>query len=159
MKKFFKWIGIIFVVLIIIGYLSDEKNGNTNNVPTSENTVTTESVKIVDTEKKEPQQKIYKTTARELNAAYDENEVAVDEAIKGAIVQVTGIVQSIDKDFTDSIVIRLKTDNEFMPASMTMNDSEKQIALGLKKGQKVVIKCKRMTRIIGSPAGSKCTFN
>lgn len=102
---------------------------------------------------------VYQTTARKLFNDYDENEVAVDERLKGKIVAVTGIVQSIDKDFTDSIIISLKTDNQFMPARMDMKDSQKAKAMSLKKGKQVVIVCEKMSRLMGAPSGRNCTFN
>ncbi|MCX0116691.1 OB-fold putative lipoprotein, partial [Escherichia coli] len=46
---------------------------------------------------------MYNTTARQLFKEYEENEVATDEQLKGKLIAVRGIVQSIDKDFTDSI--------------------------------------------------------
>lgn len=54
---------------------------------------------------------------------YDENEVAADEKIAGWKVEVTGVVQSIDKDFTGSIVVLLKSDNNFMPARFGMEET------------------------------------
>lgn len=65
--------------------------------------------------------------------AYEENEVATDENMKGKLISVNGVVQSIDKDFTDSIIIGLQTDNQFMPARMEMENSEKATAVALKK--------------------------
>ncbi|EHU9132986.1 hypothetical protein KZW37_002823, partial [Escherichia coli] len=94
----------------------------------------------------------------QLFKAYDENEVATDEKMKGKLISVKGVVQSIDKDFTDSIIISLRTDNEFMPARMEMEDSEKSAAIALKKGQQVTVICERMSRIVGAPSGRDCVF-
>lgn len=159
MKKVLKWIFYIFVGLMVIGYFAGKKedgNTSTNSTQASQST----SVANASTAEATPPQKpVYQTTARKLFNDYDENEVAVDEQLKGKLVAVTGIVQSIDKDFTDSIVISLKTDNQFMPARMDMKDSEKATAMGLKKGKQVVIICERMSRVVGSPSGRKCVFN
>ncbi|WP_261467553.1 OB-fold putative lipoprotein [Serratia fonticola] len=57
-------------------------------------------------------------TANKLFNAYEENEVAMDEQMKEKLIAVTGIVQSIDKDFTGSVVIHLKTNNQFMPGKL-----------------------------------------
>lgn len=154
MKKFFKWVLYIFIGLIVIGYIAG-KNEDTND--SSNATQTAQSAEAPQPVK--PKKEVYQTTARKLFNAYDENEVATDEEIKGKLVAVTGIVQSIDKDFTDSIIISLKTDNEFMPARMEVKDSEKSTALTLKKGKQVVIVCERMSRIVGAPSGRSCVFN
>ncbi|WP_214275981.1 OB-fold protein, partial [Escherichia coli] len=89
---------------------------------------------------------------------YEENEVATDEQLKGKLIAVRGIVQSIDKDFTDSIIIKFRTENEFMPARMEMQDSEKSTAAALKKGEQVTVICEKMSRIVGSPSGRNCVF-
>jgi len=103
--------------------------------------------------------RVYRTTARALAAMYDENEVAADEKIAGRKVEVTGVVQSIDKDFTDSIVVLLASNNDFMPARFGMEQTEKSKAASLRKGQTATIICERMTFLMGSPSGRSCKFN
>lgn len=78
--------------------------------------------------------------------------------MKGKLISVNGVVQSIDKDFTDSIIIGLQTDNQFMPARMEMENSEKATAVALKKGQQVTVICKKMIRVMGAPSGRDCIF-
>ncbi|WP_205746367.1 OB-fold protein [Dyella amyloliquefaciens] len=102
---------------------------------------------------------VTKVTANQLFNAYNANEVATDEGMKGTDVEVTGQVQEVAKDFTDSVVISLATSNEFMPARMSMEESERAQAATLKPGMTVAIVCPRMRRIMGSPAGSKCRFS
>ena len=154
MKKLLKWIFYIFVVLMIIGYVTskNDRSSSPSNSPSS-------SANNSASQESEPQKKVFKTTARQLFKAYDENEVATDEQMKGMLVSVKGVVQSIDKDFTNSIIVRLQTDNQFMPASMEMNDSEKEKAVSLKKGQQVTVICEKMSRMVGSPSGRSCSFN
>lgn len=102
---------------------------------------------------------IYRTTAKALTAMYDENEVAADDKIGGRKVEVKGVVQSIDKDFTGSVVVLLQSGNEFMPARFGMEETEKNQAASLRKGQTVSILCEKMMFLIGSPSGSRCLFN
>lgn len=102
---------------------------------------------------------IYKTTAENLADLYDENEVAADDKIAGRKVEVKGVVQSIDKDFTGSVVVLLQSGNEFMPARLSMEDTEKSKAASLRKGQTVNIICDKMMFLIGSPSGRSCRFN
>jgi tRNA_anti-like len=104
----------------------------------------------------DPHRAVYKTTARALYKDYEANEVATDLKIDGAAVEVSGIVASIDKDFTDAPVIHLQTGNEYQDASLTLIDSQKHRAATLSKGQSIVIRCEKMSRIIGYPAGTDC---
>ena len=157
MKKIIKWIFYIFIALMVIGFIvgKDKKQ-------TAAETTTEQSTSSVIKDKPvpaAPQQMVLSTTATKLFNAYEENEVAADEQMKGNLIEVSGVVQSIEKDFTDSIIIQLKTSNEFMPASMTMEDSEKSTALTLRKGKKVTITCEKMARVMGSPFGRSCVFN
>lgn len=131
MKKLLKWILYIFIGLVIIGYFAGNNDKGSNSSYSS------------DTEAAAPQKEIYNTTARQLFKQYEENEVATDEQLKGKLIAVRGIVQSIDKDFTDSIIIKFRTENEFMPARMEMQDSEKSTAAALKKGEQVTVICEK----------------
>ena len=148
MKKLFKWILYIFIALTVLGYIAS-KNDKTSSDSSSSSASPAEAA---------PQKEVFSTTARQLFKAYDENEVATDENMKGKLVAVKGIVQSIDKDFTDSIIISFQTDNQFMPARMEMDDSEKSTAIALKKGQQVTVICERMSRVMGAPSGRDCVF-
>ncbi|WBM69126.1 OB-fold putative lipoprotein [Buttiauxella sp. WJP83] len=149
MKKLLKWIFYIFIGFMAIGYFAS-KNDSSNSA--SANTEAQEPASA-------PQKEVFNTTARQLFKAYEENEVATDEQMKGKLVAVKGVVQSIDKDFTDSIIVSLKTDNEFMPARMEMKDSEKTTAIALKKGKQITVICEKMSRVIGAPSGRKCLFS
>lgn len=158
MKRFLKWVLYIIVALMVIGYfVGNDKKPTTQSSPATESA---EPAAVAASPKQTPSQKeVFKTTASKLFNLYEENEVAADEQMKGQLIQVSGAVDSIDKDFTDSIIVRLKTANEFMPASMEVEDSEKSKALKLKKGNKIVITCEKMSRVMGSPSGRDCIIN
>lgn len=144
MLKVLKWIGIAFVVLIVIGLIfGDDKQVATGQSAGAGN-------------QSDPVVEPYKTTARELFAAYEENEVATDLQIDKRPVEIVGIVQGINKDFTDEIVIELTTSNQFMPARINLIEGHEATAASLKKGQKVTFLCEKMMRLIGSPSGSDC---
>jgi hypothetical protein len=102
---------------------------------------------------------IYRTTAKALAELYSANEVAADDKIGGRKVEVTGIVQDITKNFANDVVLKLESDNRFMPVSLSMADSEKAQASKLKKGQKIIVICEKMQLFIGAPSGGNCTFN
>lgn len=102
---------------------------------------------------------VYRTTAKDLAAMYEENEVAADDKIGGRKVEVTGIVQDITKNFANDVIVRFESGNRFMPTSLSMEDTEKSKASKLKKGQKIAITCEKMQLFIGAPSGRNCTFN
>lgn len=102
---------------------------------------------------------LYRTTAKALAELYSANEVAADDKIGGRNVEITGTVQDITKNFTDDVVLKLESGNRFMPVSLSMEGSEKAQASKLKKGQKIVVTCRKMRLFIGAPSGSDCTFN
>ncbi|CAH5562892.1 OB-fold putative lipoprotein [Enterobacter cloacae] len=102
---------------------------------------------------------VYRTTAKELVELYKANEVAADDNIGGRKVEVTGTVQDITKNFANDVVLKLESDNRFMPVSLSMADSEKAQASKLKKGQKIIVTCEKMQFFIGAPSGGNCTFN
>lgn len=141
MKKAFKWIGIGFLALIIIGIIA----GNDENAA------------AVSAAPEKPME-VFKISSTELFNAYEANEVAIDEQMKGKLVEVNGTVESIDKDAFDNIVIRLRTPNQFMSTSLELAESEKGKAIALSRGTKVAIRCDKMMRLMGSPMGSDCVF-
>lgn len=102
---------------------------------------------------------LYRTTAKALAELYSANEVAADDKIGGRKVEITGTVQDITKNFANDVVLKLESDNRFMPVSLSMEDTEKSKASKLKKGQKITITCEKMQLLIGAPSGRNCTFN
>ena len=97
-------------------------------------------------------------SARQLFDDYDANEVSADRKYKGAILSVTGTVQSIDKDFLDNVVVRLETTNQFMGVNAYLLESEIDSAGALKKGQSVSLTCKGEGRVAGSPVLRECVL-
>lgn len=145
MLKIIKWIAIVFVGLVVIAMIfGDDKKGSSSGSSSSESAESAPTV--------EP----YRTTARELAAAYEENEVATDMRIDKRPVEITGVVKAITKDFTDDVVIQLATSNQFMSASINLADGHESTAANLKKGQKVTFLCQKMMSLMGSPAGRDC---
>lgn len=151
MLKILKWVVIGFVVLVVLAAIFGKDSSNSQQ-PATDQSKTTQTKTDV------PAQDVYKTTAAQLFKDYESNEVAADEKMKGKSVEVSGTIQSIDKDFADNIVLQLKTANEFMPAHMNLEDSEKQKAMALSKNAKVTVLCKKVARMVGSPIGSECVL-
>lgn len=117
---------------------------------------------------KEPAQEPAKEPAKEpalsvdaikLWKDYDANEVAADGVYKGKMLQVTGVVSSIDKDFLDNIIVHLKSPNPIMNTMAKLEKSESSKAAALNKGATVTLTCEGAGRIVGSPSLDDCTIN
>ena len=96
--------------------------------------------------------------AAQLFSDYQGNEVAADEKYKGRTLLVSGSVTDIKKDFTDSIVVHLRTSNQFMSIDAHVEDSEKGKAMQLKKGDSAILRCVGGGMVIGHPQLSDCTI-
>lgn len=133
---------------------------NTDSMKEIVNQMTAETKPVEATSKASTSNdKVYCTTAKALAELYDANEVAADNKIGGRSVEVTGVVQDINKDFADNVVVQLQSGNRLLPVRLYMSESERMKASELSKGQKKTITCEKMALIIGAPSGSDCTFN
>jgi hypothetical protein len=97
-------------------------------------------------------------TARELERAYDANEVAADNAYKGRVLAVSGNVSSIDKGIFDEVIVRLAAGSPYDSVLATMNASEAGTAAALRKGAHVTVRCVGKGMTIGSPVLGGCFF-
>ena len=134
----------VIILFLIIGWIansSDKKLDST--MPNQEAT---------------PAKEIFKISAQDLYLKYEKNEVAADNEFHGKIIEVTGEVASIDKDFMDNVVIKFVAKNEYDYALMKMEKSEEKDAATLSKGLIIGVRCQRVKRIIDSPVGSDCVF-
>jgi hypothetical protein len=99
---------------------------------------------------------IYKTTATELFLAYQANEVAADRKIGDAVIEVTGTIVAIDKNFTDNPVVRFDTGVEYRHADVELNKENSTAAAALSVGETVTVRCDKMQRIMDVPYGTDC---
>ena len=146
--KVVKWLFGLAFVAIVIGVLSDltDPKPKSGSAPTAGNAI----------ESAEAAEPPLPVKADALFRAYDDNEVAADQKYKGKSLLVTGTVQSIDKDFTDSIVVQLASGNPFMAVHAYLDDQHAAMAASLKKGAKVAWVCQGDGRIVGSPMLKGC---
>jgi hypothetical protein len=106
-----------------------------------------------------PERAIVTATAQELFDAYEANEVATDIQLKGKIIEISGRVQSIDKNILDAMFVSLETRrNPFMPAKVRPNRQDESKIAALRRGQHVVFRCQRIQRWVGSPMGEDCVL-
>ncbi len=144
MKKILKWVAIVFVGLIIIGFIFGDDD--TSVAATSE-TVTADVAESA-----------IPVTAAELYNAYDSNEVAADKQFKGKLLEITGTIESINSGISDQAVLELGTGEMFMTVSAEGDDNFTDIAATLGKGQQVHLICRGAGEIIGMPMLDKCVF-
>ncbi len=97
--------------------------------------------------------------ASDLWRSYSANEVAADNKWKGQRLMVAGLLQSIDKDFTNDVVLGLRSSNQFMPTRAYLNDDEVKTAANLRKGQRLLLTCTCDGRVMGSPVLKGCAIN
>jgi hypothetical protein len=95
-------------------------------------------------------------TAAQLHREYDANEVAADAKYKGRQLLVDGSIASVDKDFADGIVLRLRSGDEFNSVNASLDSADTAQAANLRKGQRVTLLCRGGTRIIGSATLDAC---
>lgn len=99
---------------------------------------------------------VYVTSLRQLIEDYEANEVATDHRIAGRPVRLDGVIHAIEKDMFGAPVLALRTNNEFLPAPMTLNRSEANAAAAFQRGQRVVVTCEGMKFLVGRPSGDDC---
>ena len=105
-------------------------------------TIKDESDNTIDTlQYKHPTERALEATAKNLVSAYSTNEIAANNKYGGKYVKITGIVDSIGRDITDSIYITLSDGDDFSLERVQCFFSEKysnEIA-PLTKGTEVVV--------------------
>lgn len=153
MKKIFKWVAIIFVILIVIAVIfgKDETAQSNNNATTENNS------QNVSNEAAEPPVDV---TADQLLNAYKNNEVSANQQFKGKTLLVSATIDSIQAGFNDEPYISLKAGGEieFNQPQAHLADSELSKAATLSKGQKVKLLCVGNSEIAGSPMLADCVI-
>ncbi|MBI3289869.1 hypothetical protein HYZ78_00555 [Candidatus Microgenomates bacterium] len=122
MKKFFKWVLIGIVALIVIGVISSSGKGGSKTSPLSSSTPAPEAMKI---------------TARQLADDFDENQVAAENKWKDKFVEFSSTISNI----TDSgLSFYNVASKEFSGTQISCRVVDKQQLLSLKNGQTVTVR-------------------
>jgi len=98
-KKWWFWTVIIFVVLSVIG------NNQMNDFEAKK----ASEPKVEQVSAETTQTPAIKVSAVQISQDYKDNEVAADAKYKGKLVEISGIVDTIGKDITDTPYIALKS--------------------------------------------------
>lgn len=104
------------------------------------------------------QVEIVRVSVTDLFNEYDRNEVATDMRLSGKVVEISGAIQSINKNFRDKPYIVLATPNRFMGAHMEPVAADTDKVARLSKGQRVTFRCEKMKRFMGAPNGDNCVL-
>lgn len=135
-----EWIGIGIVCLITFAVFSE---GNKTTETKSSSAPTETAINV---------------TSTQMAQAYDQNEAKGDALYKGKLLNVTGVVTSIDKDLTDNTVIMLNGLNDFQSVHAEVKESEESKAIDLRKGERITVQCRAKGEVIGSPMLDECTI-
>lgn len=152
MKKFLKWVVIIFIVLIVIAVIfGKDEAGKSGNSTTQNNDQNTSSGAV------EP---AIEVTADQLLNAYKNNEVAANQQFKGKKLLVSATIDSIQAGLGDEPYLSLRAggEMEFNRPQAHLADSEQSKAAALNKGQKVKLLCIGNSEIAGSPMLADCVI-
>jgi hypothetical protein len=150
----------IVITLVAVSWIisANQPYKGPPDIPAPADPIADSTPPIVDPPAVVVERPVFKIDATEIYRQYDANEVATDEKIGNARVEISGTIDSIDKDFTGDVVIRLTTGDAFSTVGLTLEKSEKSKAISLTKGQEITIFCDHVQRILTSPRGSKCVI-
>lgn len=161
-----KWVGIAFVVLIVIGALGGggDKNkstiqteNNSNDESNMENVIAeteTENGTVEDPEEQEKEQKEIEyipVTATELSDALSNNAMKAQNDYKDKYLEITGKLGNID---SDGKYINIDSDKDFDLTGIQCyikSDEQKETIMNMSKGDSITVKgyCKDMGEVLG----------
>jgi hypothetical protein len=95
-------------------------------------------------------------TAAELWAAYARDPAGADRQFRDRSVAVTGLVQSIDRDFEGSMVARLSTGDAFETVNAKLATRNDPTMVGVIKGRPVSLLCVGRGALLGAPQLGGC---
>lgn len=134
-KKWWVWVIVIFLVPGFVGALS-------NKSPAATATATDQqAAKTAPAKAEAPVQKpVASLTAVALFQAYTDNKIAAADKYEGNLVEVSGMIQSIDKDILGNPYVAIGADQLGLNNVQCMlSGSSVQAALSLKKGDRVKV--------------------
>ncbi len=144
MKKVLKWLGIGFVVLIVIGIVSSAGKSGTSQKSGSNEPV----------QEKQQVQEPTIIKVQELADDFDANQVAAKDKWKGKLVQFSAEVTNI----TDSgLSFTNVSSKQFSMTQISCRVTDKQQLLSLKNGQTVTVKGVVGSQTIGVIDVSDCS--
>jgi hypothetical protein len=132
---------ILFALILACGKSKDsssDSSGKSKDQSTNSSGKSKDESTNSNSTKRSEESPIIKVSALQLYTDYDANEVSADNKYKGKILQVSGIVGEIRKDFTNNIIVELKVGDIFKKVDCRFGKDNSETA-DLSKGQKVTV--------------------
>lgn len=105
-------------------------------------------------------EQVIQVQIREILSAYENNEVGADNKYKGKLIEVTGIVDDIKKDFMDNLYVKLGMGQqfEFRQIQAFFDDSMNSPLSQLSKGERLTVICRVDGLIMMTVIAKKCVL-
>ncbi|WP_047552142.1 OB-fold protein [Methylotenera sp. G11] len=181
MTKMLKWLGIIFLVLIVIGMIAGKKEGvkEEGNTSSSNELVNnnTEAAKYVLNEK---EKKVFNamlqddvdsfldggdsmlsdglivTTSLEVAKAYEDNQVGADQKYYKKDILISGKIEGINSGLGNEPYITLNGTNPFLAPQIHFDNPNIDKIASLSKGQKMTFVCMGNGAVVSAPMFKDC---
>jgi hypothetical protein len=150
--RFFAAIGIVVVIVIgiLIGVATLGRITDTTN--TTSRASSTPAAEAVS-------EHVIPVSPGAYWAQYHRNEVKADSIYRDQTIRMTSMVESINKDFTDSVYLVFPVGDSLLGIQAHMQASEMERAGSLSKGDLVTVLCKGGQMVIGTPMLKECVFS
>ena len=161
MKKFLKWVAIVFVGLIVLGAIIDTTKSPEQKAADQ---AAREQEKAAKAQAQAEQVKqelanLVTVTASELASAYDNNTVAADQQFKGKKFKVSGTVSDINTDFMGAPYLVLRSSgNPFMQPQFGFEKEAAAQLAKVSKGSKVLMVCTGKGDVAKTPMAGNCSL-
>lgn len=99
-----------------------------------------------------------KVSPAELQQAYAANEVAAQAKYGGRVLEVSGRIAAITLDFADNPVLEFVTGAPFEKVNAGFDKTASGDVAALAKGQKVTVRCGKISEVIGTPMLGDCAL-
>ncbi|MFA5986368.1 MAG: hypothetical protein WC819_03410 [Parcubacteria group bacterium] len=145
------------IVIMLFAFLAIGSADTTEKSTSQPGSTTGESQQNTNTAPEPPKEITYTpVTANVLCSEYKSNEIAADKKFKDQYLEVTGIVKSIDSDFTDMPVVHIKCGGEYDFISVDCHFESKDEAATLEKDKTIVIQGRSSGEVMGNPQINTC---
>jgi len=101
----------------------------------------------------------YVLSADALYQAYDRNSVAADAKYEDQIVKVSGTIQDIGKDITDTAYLVIGGGGFLDGVQCMLPSGQESLVASVRKGQYITLKGKVGGQIVGNVIVRNCTFS
>jgi len=145
------WITVLVLIILVGGgYWFCKGSSSTGNSPDST---------VGDGNPSAPLASSLSVSAEQLIRDYHANEVSADERYKDKACAVTGVIETIAKDFMDDPYVTLHGDGALGMVRCEFGKSQQSILGRLSQGQRVIITGKCTGMVIGSVGLKDCRLN